>query len=186
MADKEQLPKMIFNRDGKTHEPIFVEQINGKFIMAVYQGSLSEYDILIKYRQKDKDKWSNIRTPKHIHWAVDLMIKMHADRKGTKQFLNFLINMWKEIKPLKSEEERKKTLTIEFLLKENQKEILEYEKLGKRGEYSIKFLILLAKLLMIQEKTNLKTAYFFNDLLKALHEGKDIFKIVSIATHNRR
>jgi hypothetical protein len=49
-----------------------------------------------------------------------------------------------------------------------------------------KFLILLAKLLMIQEKTNLETAYMFRKLLEALKAGDDIFKIVSIATHNRR
>lgn len=186
MSEKKKLPLMVFNKKGITITPLFVEQVNGKFIIAVYQGSLSKYDILIKYRQKENEKWSKIRTPKHIHWAVDLMIKMHSDSEGTKQFLNFLIQMWKKIKPLKSDEERTKTLSIKFLLQENQKEILEYEELGKKGEYSIRFLILLAKLLMIQEKTNLETAYFFHNLLKALHEGKDIFKIISIATHNRR
>lgn len=105
MTETETLPTMIFNKEGKKHNPIFIEQVNGKFIIAVYQGSLSRYDILIKYRQKEKNKWSNIRTPKHIHWAVDLMIKMHADREKTIQFLNFLLDMWRKIKPLKSEEE---------------------------------------------------------------------------------
>jgi len=41
----------------------------------------------------------------------------------------------------------------------------------------------LAKLLMLQEKTNLETAYMFKKLLKALKSGEDIFKIVSIASH---
>lgn len=115
-----------------------------------------------------------------------MLIKMHEDKESTKKFLEFLMQLWNNIKPLKTDDERTKALSIEYLLEENQKEILEYEELGKKGEYSIKFLILLAKLLMIQEKTNLETAYFFGNLLKALHEGKDIFKIVSIATHNRR
>ncbi len=181
-----QIPPMTFNRNGKLHQPLFVAQVNGRFIIGVYQGILSKYDILIKYRQREKGKWSNIRTPKHIHWAVDVLIKMHADRENTKRFLDFLIQTWTKIKPLKSEEERKKILSIENLLEENKKEILEYEELGKKGEYSIKFLILLAKLLMIQEKTNLETAYMFRRLLEALKTGDDIFKIVSIATHNRR
>lgn len=180
------LPPMTFKRDGNVHHPLFVVQVNGRFVIGVYQGSLSKYDILIKYRQKEKDKWSNIRTPKHIHWAVDILIKMHADRENTKRFLDFLIQTWSKIKPLKSEDERKKVLSIESLLEENKREILEYEELGKKGEYSIKFLILLAKLLMIQEKTNLETAYMFKRLLEALKSGDDIFKIVSIATHNRR
>lgn len=182
----ESLPNMTFKKDGKMHQPLFVAQVNGRFIIGVYQGTLSKYDILIKYRQKEKGKWSNVRTPKHIHWAVDILIKMHADRENTKKFLDFLIQTWTKIKPLRSEEERKRILSIESLLEENKKEIFEYEDLGKKGEYSIKFLILLAKLLMIQEKTNLETAYMFRKLLEALKAGDDIFKIVSIATHNRR
>jgi len=57
---------------------------------------------------------------------------------------------------------------------------------ANKGEYSIKFLYLIAKLLMIQEKTNLSTAFMFTNLLKALEAHKDICKIVSIATHNRK
>lgn len=186
MNNNTDMPKMTFNKGGILHSPIFIQQINGRFIIAVYQGSLSQYDILIKYRQKEKGKWSNIRTPKHIHWAVDILIKMHADRECTKRFMDFLIQMWDKIKPIKSEVEREQILSLESLLEENRKEISEYEELGKKGEYSIKFLILLAKLLMIQEKTNLETAYMFKNLLEALKTGNDIFKIVSLATHNRR
>ncbi|MDI6803422.1 MAG: hypothetical protein QME58_06205 [Bacteroidota bacterium] len=185
LLSNNDLPSMVFNKGGKTHNPLFIEQVNGKFIIAVYQGSLSKYDILIKYRQRENRKWSYIRTPKHIHWAVDILIKMHSNKESTKRFLKFLLKTWGKIKPLKSRKVRKKILSIENLLGKNVKEISKYKELGKKGEYSIKFLILLAKLLMIQEKTNMERAYFFNDLLTALYEGKDIFKIVSIATHNR-
>jgi len=61
-----------------------------------------------------------------------------------------------------------------------------YKELSEKGEYSIKFLILLAKLLMMQEKTNLETAYMFKKLLKTLHDGGDIFSAVSTATHTGR
>jgi hypothetical protein len=39
---------------------------------------------------------------------------------------------------------------------------------------------------MIQEKTNLETAYMFKNLLNALRRGDDIFSIVSIASHTGR
>ena len=52
------------------------------------------------------------------------------------------------------------------------------------GIYSIEFLFRLAFLLMIQEKTNREDAYMFKNLLKALLEQKDLFKIISIATHH--
>ncbi len=177
---------MIFRKDGVEHLPLFVSEVNGRFIVAVYQGSLSKFDILIKYRQKIEGKWSRIRTPKHIHWAVDVLIKMHEDKSQTKQFLNFLIEIWNNTKPFKDDDEREKFLSIENLLEANKEEINRYEELGKKGEYSIKFLILLAKLLMAQEKTNLETAYMFKNLLDALRAGKDIFKIVSTATHTGR
>jgi len=45
---------------------------------------------------------------------------------------------------------------------------------------------LLAKLLMIQEKTNLETAYMFKNLLEALRGKGDIFSVVSIASHTGR
>ena len=65
--------------------PLFAERVNGKYILAAYQGSLSEYDILIKYRQLENGRWSNIRTPKHIHWAVDILIKMKQEPEKTKK-----------------------------------------------------------------------------------------------------
>jgi hypothetical protein len=65
-------------------------KVNDSYIIGIYEGSLSEYDIVIKYRQKLKDgSWSNIRTPKHIHWAVDLLIKMQAEPKKQKNFSRF-------------------------------------------------------------------------------------------------
>lgn len=184
MEKQKLMEFMSFNK--KSVRPMEVFPVNGSFIIGVYKGSLSKYDILIKYRQKHKDSWSRIRTPKHIHWAVDILIKMNTKKVETKKFLNFLIEVWTSVKPIKNEKERKKYLKIENLLKENKNNIRSYDELSNHGEYSINFLILLAKLLMIQEKTNLKTAYMFKNLLDALKDGGDIFKIVSVATHNRR
>lgn len=186
MNEKELSQFMSFRKKGEKRIPLFVSRINEKFIIAVYQGSFSKYDILIKYRQRNKDKWSRIRTPKHIHWAVDVLIKMHSDKEKTEQFLDFLIESWNKTRPFKDDDERKKFLSINYLLESNKEEIKNYEDLGRKGEYSIKFLILLAKLLMLQEKTNLETAYMFKKLLDSLKSGEDIFEIVSIATHRGR
>ena len=171
----------------KGKEPMAIFPVNGKYVLGVYKGTLSEFDLLLKYRQKDESKksgWSSIRTPKHIHWAVDVLLKMHSNDAETKSFLDFLINSWNDsIKPLKTEEERTNLLNVETLLNEVNEEAKNYEVLADKGEYSIKFLILIARLLMIQEKTNMETAFMFKNLLDALRAGQDIFKIVSIATH---
>ena len=180
------LPNMIYKRNGQEYHPLKIFRINGEYIIAVYQGSLSEFDLLIKYRQKEKDKWSRIRTPKHIHWAVDMLIKMSLEENKTKEFLEFLIDYWdNNVTPLTTEEDRESLLS-DALLNDVNNEAIQYPELAEKGEYSVKFLLLIAKLLMFQEKTNLSTAYMFKNLLEALREGQDIFKIVSIATHNRK
>ncbi len=166
--------------------PLKVFEINNSFIIGIYQGNISEFDIVIRYKQKLGNEWSRIRTPKHIHWAVDILIKMHEDREKTKEFLDLLINIWNNTLPIKNEKDKERFLNIENLLEFNKNEIEYYQELSKKGEYSIKFLIMLAKLLMIQEKTNLESAFMFKKLLEALKQGKDIFSIVSVATHNRK
>jgi len=174
---------MTFKKYGNSQSPIFVSLVNGNYIVAAYQGTISKYDILIKYRQKLKNSWSRIRTPKHIHWAVDMLIKMHAERNKTKEFLQKLIEIWENTIPIRSESDRKRLLSIGTLLYECKNEFNKFKILNNHGEYTLSFLILLAKLLMLQEKTNLETAYMFKNLLEALEDGEDIFKIVSVATH---
>jgi hypothetical protein len=183
MEEQELKEYMTFRKDGQGFLPLIVFEVNGSYILSVYQGSLSEYDILIKYRQKIGGLWSRIRTPKHIHWAVDILIKLHEDRRKTQEFLDFLIEVWNNTRPIRSREQQQTELTIESLLRNSQNEIRQYESLSTKGEYSVKFLIMLAKLLMIQEKTNLETAHMFKNLLDALRDGGDIFSAVSIASH---
>lgn len=177
---------MTFNKDGQAVVPMTIFQVNGSYIIGVYQGSLSEFDMLIKYRQKLDEGWSRIRTPKHVHWAVDVLIKLHEDKEKTQDFLDFLIGIWNSTHPVKNREQQQAELTIESLLRNGQAKIQQYEALSSKGEYSIKFLILLAKLLMIQEKTNLETAFMFKNLLEALRAKGDIFSVISIASHNGR
>lgn len=166
-------------------EPIYTFDVNGTYILAIYQGGLSEFDLLLKYRKKDngtKSGWSRIRTPKHIHWAVDVIIKMHEEPGQTKAFVGDLLSYWEKVEPIKTNRERGALLSKE-LIEEVNSESSRYRKLAGKGEYSVRFLLLIAKLLMVQEKTNLHTAFMFKKLLQALLDGKDIFKIVSIATH---
>ena len=168
---------------GKT--PFAEFPVNSTFYVAIYQGSLSPYDVLIKYRQFEDGKWSRIRTPKHIHWAVDILIKQHLENNATERLIASLINLWdNQIQPIRSEEERARILDPQTLLNEVNAEASKYVDLAGKGEYSVKFLLLLARLLMIQEKTNYEGAFMFRNLLGQLKEHKDIFKIVSTATHS--
>ncbi len=184
---EEMLPEMSFKRKGLIHQPLKTFKVNGSTIIAVYRGTLSHLDILIKYRQKLKDgkNWSRIRTPKHIHWTVDILMKMQSYRNLTKEFLDFFINIWNKTAPLKNEAERQ-SLDLETMLSINKKEIEKFKKLSEKGEYSVRFLIILAKLLMLQEKTNRSDAYMFKRVLDGLRGEEDLFHILATVTLRKR
>ena len=160
--------------------------VNGTYLLGIYQGTLSKYDILLKYRQKEGERWSRLRTPKHIHWAVDVLIKHYSEPQETDLLLSRLLKIWEKTNPIKSDEQRENLLNIESLLEEVNEEAKEYPKLAGKGEYSVKFLILIAKLLMVQEKTNRDDAYMFKTLLEKLKDHKNIFEIVSAASYSGR
>ena len=147
-----------------------------KYKIYVFQGNLSENDIIIKYSEEGK----RVRTPKHIHWTVDLLLKLQAERELTKAFIKEVKKEWDASRLLKNNDE----LTL-ITLVDNYVEITDiskYEELNKYGEYDIEFLIVLMVLLMTQEKTNRNDAYMFGKILDALLEDElDIFKIMSTA-----
>lgn len=162
-----------------SHQLIDAKKIEETYIIGVYKGELSNFDILIKYKEKQGNKWSRIRTPKHIHWAVDMLIKRYNNSDNTQKLIQFLINKWDGLVGIKSEQEQKTVLNNVMTIP-----IPDELKQLNYGIYSIEFLFRLAFLLMIQEKTNREDAYMFKNLLKALLEQKDLFKIISIATHH--
>lgn len=168
----------------KGYELLAEFPVNGSYIIGIYQGTISDFDILIKYRQLENGVWSRIRTPKHIHWAVDILIKHYSDLETTDRLLDFLLMLWNRTTPLRTEEERMLLLRTDALLEEVNMEAANYTSLANLGEYSVKFLILLARLLMVQEKTNRNDAYMFKTLLEQLREHNDIFRIVSTATYH--
>ena len=140
-------------------------------------------DVIIKYRQKENERWGRLRTPKHIHWAIDILIKQYQEDEVTSRLLDFFIDMWdNHISPWTSEKERDSFLNEQNLMNEVNAEAENYPTLANKGEYSVKFLILLAKLLMAQEKTNRHDAYMFRNLLRQLKNHDNIYKIVSTAT----
>lgn len=172
---------MSFKKGNNIEKPLSVIKINENYILAIYKGKKSKTDILIRYRQKLKNnKWSNIRTPKHIHWTVDILMKLSNEPELTKKFLDALMSIWERLTPL-NEKSRYK-LNLNDLFKYDRNILEEFEALSKYGEYNLKFLLLLAKLLMIQEKTNYPQGKIFQKLIEKLKKGDDLFSILQTAT----
>ena len=111
-----------------------------------------------------------------------MLIKHYSEPHETDLLLDSLLNQWEQTVPLESKEAQEYLLSSERLLDDVNDEAMKYDNLAGKGEYSVKFLILIAKLLMVQEKTNRHDAYMFKNLLEKLKEHRNIFEIVSTAT----
>ena len=133
----------------------------------VFPGKLSQNDIVLKYKKNGTRR----RTPKHIHFVIDLLIKKEHNDKLVKSFIDTLLIRWESIQGLNQRD-------INILNK--------YNELNTYGEYSIEFLLHFGELLMLQEKTNMPGAYMFKKVMESIKDDKDIYSIVSTATHNGR
>ena len=147
--------------------------------------------MIVKFRQfyKMDSTWSRFRQPKHIHWTVDVLIKQEYHKETINTFLVRLLNDWEDkniIPHLTSAEEREDFLKPEKLLRYVYIEAEQYSDNKLRGEYPISFLILVSRILMVQERTNRKDAYMFKKLLESLQEHKDLYTVISKATFNGR
>ncbi len=153
-----------------------IEFIFDDYIIYVFQGTLSKYDIIIKYRKDG----TRIRTPKHIHWAVDILMKMQGDETLTRKYLEAIQVCWNTCEPLRNNDYE----TLKKLILDGEKgiEIDRYKSLNDYGEYDVEFLYVLMELLAVQEKTNRPDAYMFGNIISELLEvDRDIFKIMSTA-----
>lgn len=153
-----------------------IEFVFSDYIIYVFQGTLSKFDIMIKYKKDGK----RIRTPKHIHWVVDILMKMQGNETLTKQYLKTIQNCWEACVPLTNNDFK----TLKALIEDGEKEIdiEQYFNLNAFGEYDVEFLYVLMELLAVQEKTNREDAYMFGKIIEELLDtDRDIFKIISTA-----
>ena len=170
---------MKFKRKGEEHIAIKEIKLADGTIIGVFAGNRGhnpDHDILIKYQEEGK----RLRTPKHIHWVIDLLIKKEHNKELTLKFMKYLREMYDKVEAFKSKEDRTKCL-----LKETTKEKLKpFEELNKYGEYKVEFIGHLIELMIKMEKNTPpeKPARVFRELIDAMIQEKEIFVIVSKAT----
>lgn len=170
-------------RDGKGTKAHSIKEIklHDGTIIGVFAGSRGanpDHDILIKYQEEGK----RVRTPKHIHWVIDLLIKKEHNKDLTLKFMKYLRDMYDRVDGFESKEDRQ-----ECELKETTDEKLrEFEELNNYGEYKIDFIGHLIELMIKMEKNTPpdKPARVFRELMDSIIAEKEIFVVVSKATQN--
>ena len=170
---------MRFKREGKEHVAIKEICLNDDTVIGVFEGSRGanpDHDILIKYQENGK----RLRTPKHIHWVIDLLIKKEHNRDLTLEFMKYLRSMYDEVEPFKSKEDRTKC----NLSQTTHEKLKPFQELNKFGEYKVDFIGNLIELMIKMEKNTPpeKPARVFKELMDAMIAEKEIFVIVSKAT----
>ena len=170
---------MQFNREGKEYIAIKEIPLPDGTIIGVFEGNRGankDHDILIKYQEKGK----RLRTPKHIHWVIDLLIKKEHNKELTIKFMKYLREMYDWVEAFTSKEDRKNCNLKETTLAK----LKPFEELNKYGEYKVEFIGHLIELMIKMEKNTLpeKPARVFKELMDAMIQEKEIFVIVSKAT----
>jgi hypothetical protein len=155
-----------------------IEYVFDGYIIYVFKGDISDFDILVKYRHDKK----RVRTPRHVHWAVDILLKLQGSKRVTRKFVKRIKELWNTTTPLENNDFN----TMKSLIENGEKiiNIEEFRALDKHGEYSVEFLYVLMQLLASQEKTNREDAYMFGAILDELLEIEiDIFATISKASY---
>ena len=170
---------MRYKRKGEEHTSIKELTLSDGTIIGVFEGSRGanpDHDILIKYQEKGK----RLRTPKHIHWVIDLLIKKEHNRELTLKLMKYLRDMYDNVEAFKSKEDRK----ICILKETTNKKLKPFEELNRYGEYKVDFIGHLIELMIKMEKNTPpeKPARVFRELMEAMIQEKEIFVVVSKAT----
>ena len=132
----------------------------------VEPGEKSEFDFKVRYREPGK----RIRTPKHIHFIIDLYLKKAGNKNLTLEFVKKLLEMLSNLKiskefPPKFQEFSKQSFS-------------QFSSLDQYGEYSVDFLAAIFDLIMIQEKTNYPDGTINRKLFEAfLNEEETTFPV---------
>ena len=161
----------------------------GNFTLYIFQGTManaSPFDIKIMYKDPNAKK---IRTPKHIHWAVDLLLKKEHDQQLTNSFLTQIQTDWDATVALTSNSYHALSSLVNNFV--NNANLNQYSQLDSYGEYPVEFLYPLLILLAAQEVTNAQyrnqQAQLFGKVITELHKNNlDIFAVLSAAGYGGR
>ena len=158
----------------------------GDTIIAVFQGNIGAHpdrDIIVKYRQRGVPR---MRTPSHLHWVVDLLIKKQHREALTGEFVAFLLVLYDDLQPFASLEDRADRLEHQIGAAVNAAALERFRPLNEFGEYSVEFTSSIIELMGICEKTGDPNAFMFRGVLAAIRDGRDIFSVVYAARHRGR
>lgn len=115
-------------KNNNTEKSIMDIKIDETYTVYVFKGSLSKNDIVIKYSKAGK----RMRTPKNIHWVIDVLLKEQKNHNDVITFIECMQKMWDNIQGLSSNDFISLKDTLIKYKKQVDKEIGELTLEGRR------------------------------------------------------
>lgn len=118
-------------KNRNTEKSIMDIKIDDTYTIYVFKGTLSKNDIVIKYSKSER----RMRTPKHIHWVIDMLLKEQKNHNDVITFIKCMQKIWDEIVGLESNDYITLRDTLLKYKSKVDKEILELTLEGRRVSY---------------------------------------------------
>lgn len=179
----------MWTKNFKENILLWTKSFSDTLFLCITKWNLSNYDIKVNYKDlNDSDFW---KTPKHIHWIFDIMIKKEHKPEEVKLFMNFLLNKWNNLNSEFCSSEliklHNREKTLESLFNDIQNDISTFTESNDYWYFPNDFLILFWYLMVLQEKNNRNDAYMFKNMLEwVINDEYNPYKIISIATWKYR
>jgi hypothetical protein len=164
--------------------------VDQRFQLYIYQGQITPNDILIRYEdQLHKNKNGNQRSPRHVHFFVDLILKNEKSKEDTQHFLTKCLSYWEDENKVFSSN---KYIYIRQLVDQyiNKNDYFDLKKMKTSNDdemYPWIFDACLFLLLSGEEKTNCQKAYAFRSIIEKMicsdKNSPDYFRIISSAVY---
>ena len=162
-------------KNGPRVESLNQFELDDGTTVAIFQGFRGEnpdLDFIVKYKEPGK----RLRTPSHTHWIADLIVKGEVDKANTLSLVNELIEIYDNVSPFNSAEERD---TYELIYA--QELPIVYSKLDSVGSLSLELIGTLVELFSKCEKQT-TGAFMFRNMLTLVRDylmgKKDYYQII--------
>jgi hypothetical protein len=147
------------------------------------RGDQKHIDFVIKFLEPGSRK--ETRTPAHIHWVVDLLLKAETHRDTVAAFVKFYRAFYESVDAFESVDERNSYQPVTPARVRRR-----FGELSHHGTYSLEYLSYLLELFAICEKASPRPIKMFPELLSTLQRyfagERDFVQVLGAAVPRSR
>lgn len=171
-----------YHKGGELHKSLQVFHLADGTLLGMFQGNRGDrpdLDFVIKFLTPGPCK--KLRTPKNLHWVVDILMIGKADPAGALKLTRSLLECYQGAQAFKSARARNA-----FQPEKAQKIAQEFQHLDKKGAVSVAFVTHIVELFSICEKASPRDTKMFENLLLVLVDyfdgRKDYYQVLNATT----